>query len=250
MGLPFLKSAVAVLEESKEPLAAEEIVERAVKDGLLKCDATDAASATMKGVLTNNTRQKGAESHFVALQDGKFGLRGRCAAASRRAGPTRSAAPEAGAAPAAKAKAEPSPEQLAGTGGERLVAGHLNILGYDVDVPEPDEGIDIVATRKGSSYPLQVKTSKGRGGRYTFRLRKSSHERIAEKGAYYVFVLRGDAGNVFVVAPYGEVQKQINVGNVQLKSSHYVIKMRLNTVSLGVQRADMSGYTDAWPGAK
>ena len=250
MGLPFLKSAVAVLEGSKKPLAAEEIVERAVKGGLLKCDATDAASATMKGVLTNNIRQKGAESHFAAQQDGRFELRGRSAAAGRRAGPTRSAAPEAGAAPATKAKAEPSPEQLAGAGGEHIVEGHLNILGYDTVVPEPDEGIDIVATRKGDRYPLQVKTSKGRGGWYTFRLRKSSHERIAGKGAYYVFVLRNDGDNVFVVAPYGEIQKQINVGNVQLKNRHYEIKMRLNTVSLGVQRADMSGYTDAWPGAK
>ena len=250
MGLSFLKSAVAVLEVSKEPLAAGEIVERAVKDGLLKCDATDAASATMKGVLTNNTRQKGAESHFVALQDGRFGLRGRGAAAGQGAGPVRSAAPEAGAAPAAKAKAEPSPQQLAGSGGEHLAEGHLNILGYDTAVPEPDEGIDIVATRKGISYPLQVKTSKGRGGRYTFRLRKSSHERIAVKGAHYVFVLRSDRDNVFVVAPYAEIQKQINVGNIQLKNRHYEIKMRLNTVSLGAQRADMSDFRDAWPGAK
>lgn len=250
MGLPFLKSAVAVLEVSKEPLAAGEIVERAVKDGLLKCDATDAASATMKGVLTNNTRQKGAESHFVALQDGRFGLRGRGAAAGQGAGPPQSAAPEVGAAPAAKAKAEPSPEQLAGTGGERLVAGHLNMLGYDVDVPEPDEGIDIVATRKGSSYPLQVKTSKWRDGRYTFRLRKSSHERIVGKEAHYVFVLRIGGDNVFVVVPHAKIQRQIDVGNVQLKRSHYEIKMRLNAVSLGAQQANMSDFRDAWPGAK
>ena len=74
MGQPFLKSAAAVLEKSGRPLAAGEIVERAIKDGLLDCDATDASSSTMRGVLTNNIRQKGDESRLMT-QDGKFGLR-------------------------------------------------------------------------------------------------------------------------------------------------------------------------------
>lgn len=261
MGLPFLKSAVAVLEASRGPLAADAIVERAVRRGLLDCDATDAAAATMKGVLTNNMRQKGEESHFAALEDGRFELRERGAATGGRvAEPPQDAAQEPGAPPAAKPKpkpkpqakpkAEPSLQQLAGAGGERLVEGRLNILGYGTAVPDPDEGIDIVATRKGKSYPIQVKTSKGRGGTYTFHLRKSSHERIAGTGAHYVFVLRVNDGNVFVVVPYAEIQKQINVGNIPLKSHHYQIKMRLNTVSLGAQRADMSGYADVWPGAE
>lgn len=257
MALPFLKSAVAVLESSRGPLAADAIVKRAVRRGLLDCEATDVAAATMKGVLTNNVRQKGDESHFDALEDGRFELRGRGdAAGGRVAGPARSAAQGRGDQPAAKPKpktkpkAEPSLQQLAGAGGEHLVEGRLNILGYGTTVPDPDEGIDIVATRKGKSYPIQVKTSKGRSGTYTFHLRKSSHEKIAGAGAHYVFVLRINDGNVFVVAPYAEIQKQINVGNIPLKSQHYQIKMRLNAVSLGAQRADMSGFTDAWPGVE
>ena len=250
MGLPFLKSALAVLEASRGPLAAEEIVVRAVKRGLLECDATDAASATMKGVLTNNTRQKGAESRFEALEDGRFVLRGRGAATGGKAGGTPSAAPKSTAPSGARPKAEPSQEQLAGAGGEHLVEGYLNIIGYDTVVPKPDEGIDIVATRRGIDYPIQVKTSKGRGGTYTFHLRKTSHEKIAGQEAHYVFVLRNGGDNVFVVAPYAEIQKQINVGNIPLKRQHYEIKMRLNAVSLGAQRADMSGYADAWPGAE
>lgn len=257
MGLPFLKSALAVLEASRGPLAAEEIVARAVKRGLLECDATDAASATMKGVLTNNTRQKGAESHFEALEDGRFDLRGRGAAFGGKAGVPRNTAPETGIPPAAKAKvkskskskAKMSPVHLVGTGAERLVEGHLNILGYATTVPDPDEGIDIVATRDGSRYPLQVKSSKRRGNSYTFHLPKDSHEKIEGAEAHYVFVLRTDRDSVFVVVPYGEIQKQINVGNITLKDGKYMIKMRLSTVSLGTQRADMSAYTDAWPGA-
>ena len=50
---------------------------------------------------------------------------------------------------------------------------------------------------------------------------------------------------MFVVAPYTEIQKQINMGSVQLKSSHYEIKMRLSTVSLGAQQSDMSDHRDA-----
>lgn len=63
-----------MLEKSGRPLAAGEIVERAIKAGLLNCGATDASSSTMRGVLTNNIRQKGDESHLMT-QDGKFGLR-------------------------------------------------------------------------------------------------------------------------------------------------------------------------------
>ena len=48
MALPFLKSAIAVLDASRGPLAADAIVERAVRRGLLDCEATDAAAATMK----------------------------------------------------------------------------------------------------------------------------------------------------------------------------------------------------------
>ena len=257
MALPFLKSAIAVLEASRGPLAADAIVERAVRRGLLDCEATDAAAATMKAVLTNNMRQKGEGSRFDALEDGRFGLRVRSTAADGKgAGPPQSAAQRSGVTPAAKPKPkakptpDPSPQQLAGAGGEHLVAGHLNILGYDTAVPEPDEGIDIVATRKGKRYPIQVKTSTRRGGTHTFSLRKSSHERIAGTGAHYVFVLRVNDNYMFVVAPYAEIQKQINVGNILLRDQHYQIKMRLNTVSLGAQRADMSGFTDAWPGAE
>ena len=252
MGLPFLKSALAVLEASRGPLAAEEIVERAVRRGLLDCDATDAASATMKGVLTNNTRQKGAESRFEALEGGRFELRGRKGASGRKAGAPKNKAPETDSPSTAKskAKAKTFPAHLVGAGAERLVEGHLNILGYATTVPDPDEGIDIVATRNENSYPIQVKSSKRRGTSYAFHLPKLSHEKIAGTKAHYVFVLRTSRDSMFVVVPYEEIQKQINVGNITLKDKDYMIKMRLNTVSLGAQRADMSGYMDAWPGAE
>lgn len=246
MGQPFLKSAVAVLEKSGKLLAAGEIVERAIKSGLLDCDATDASSATMRGVLTNNIRQKGAESRVVT-KDGKFGLR----AGGDKSAATLGAAPgEPVARPAGKPKKPPSQQQLSGAGAEHLVVYHLNIDGYSTVMPEPDEGVDVVASKNGRDYPLQVKTSKGKGGLYTFRFKKSSHERLLKPNAHYVFVLRRPGGNVFVVVPYAEIQRQINLDNIPLKDGVYHAKMRLNTVSLGAQRADMSTYEHRWPGAE
>ena len=246
MGQPFLKSAVAVLEKSGKPLAAREIVEQAIAGGLLDCGATDASSATMRGVLTNNIRQKGAESHFV-VQDDKFGLRagGGAPAAAPAAAPKGTVT-----RPAGKPGKPPSPQQLSGAGAEHLVVYELSIGGYSAVMPEPDEGVDIVASKNGRDYPLQVKTSMGKGGLYTFRFKKSSHERLLRPNAHYVFVLRKQCENVFVVVPYAEIQRQINLDNIPLKNGVYHAKMRLNTVSLGGQRADMSTYEHRWPGAE
>ena len=247
MGQPFLKSAVAVLEKSGKPLAAGEIVERAIKDGLLDCGATAASSATMRGVLTNNIRQKGTGSRFIA-QDDKFKLRVGIKGPPGR--PPGTAPKGHGIKAAGRPKKPPSQEQLSGAGAEHLVVAQLNMDGYGTVMPEPDEGVDVVATKNGRDYPLQVKTSKGRGGLYTFRFKKSSHERLLKPNAHYVFVLRKPSENVFVVVPYAEVQRQINLDNIPLKNGIYHVKMRLNTVSLGGQKADMSRYEDIWPGAE
>lgn len=246
MGQPFLKSAVAVLEKSSKPLAAGEIVERAIKDGLLDCGATAASSATMRGVLTNNIRQKEAGSRFIA-QNGKFKLRAGWDGPPGR--PPGEAPKGHGIKAAGRPKKPPSQEQLNGAGAEHLVVSKLNMDGYGTVMPEPDEGVDVVATKNGRDYPLQVKTSKGRGGLYTFTFKKPSHERL-KPGAHYVFVLRKPNDNVFVVVPYAEIQKQINLDNIPLKNGIYHVKMQLNTVSLGDQRADMSQYENIWPGAE
>ena len=108
--------------------------------------------------------------------------------------------------------------------------------GYDTVMPEPDEGVDIVASKDGRDYPLQVKTSKGKGGLYTFRFKKTSHERLLKPNAHYVFVLRKPDENVFVVVPYADIQRQINLDNIPLKNGVYHAKMRLNTVSLGARK--------------
>ena len=71
---PFLKSAIAVLEEAGESLDAEEIVRRAIEGGLLDSDAADADSAMMRSVLTNSMRQKGEISR-PSVQDGRFRMR-------------------------------------------------------------------------------------------------------------------------------------------------------------------------------
>ena len=248
MGQPFLKSAVAVLEGSDRPLTAREIVEQAVADGSLDGTSIDASSSTMRGVLTNNIRQKGADSHFV-MQDDKFVIRGHGAASggAKNAGALGTAQEGTGMRPAAKRRKRPSQQQLSGVGGEHLVVGHLNSEGYSTVMPDPDEGVDIVATKDGCNYPLQVKTSKGRGGRYTFKFKKSSHEKLQGPHAHYVFVLRKEEDNIFVVVPYTEIQKQINLENIPLKKSQYEVKIRLNTVSLGSQRADMTQYERRWP---
>lgn len=246
MGQPFLKSAVAVLEKSGRPLAAGEIVERAIKAGLLDCGATDASSSTMRGVLTNNIRQKGDESRLMT-QDGKFGLR---AGGGAQAGAPGAAPEGPGTRPAGKPRKPPSQQQLSGAGAEHLVVYELSNDGYDTVMPEPDEGVDIVASKDGRDYPLQVKTSKGKGGLYTFRFKKTSHERLLKPNAHYVFVLRKPNENVFVVVPYAEIQRQINLDNIPLKNGVYHAKMRLNTVSLGGQKADMSPYEHRWPGAE
>ena len=117
-------------------------------------------------------------------------------------------------------------------------------------MPEPDEGVDIVASKNGRDYPLQVKTSKGKGGLYTFRFKESSHERLQGPNAHYVFVLRRGRESIFVVVPRAEIQKQINTDNIHAKNGRYEVKFRLNTVSLGGQRADMSRYEDCWPEAE
>lgn len=89
-----------------------------------------------------------------------------------------------------------------GKAGEYAVMSELLFWGYNASIMAVDDGVDIVASKHNSFFHIQVKTaSKQDSGKYYFSIRGSSFKRYSGSNVFYVFVMRGDIGNEYIILP-------------------------------------------------
>jgi hypothetical protein len=114
-----------------------------------------------------------------------------------------------------------------------------------------DEGLDIVATKEGKLFNIQVKTSnENRFNRYVSDIRATSFEKHNTSNTFYIFILRGKNDTRFLIFPYNEMQKfldQKTILSVNKKTRYRVnISLRDGKIYLGNQNNEVSYYLSKW----
>lgn len=103
-----------------------------------------------------------------------------------------------------------------GKAGELAVMSELLFWGFNASLMTVDQGIDIVASKSGHYFHLQVKTATQRtDGKYFFSIKRSSFEANHRGSTYYVFLMRGKTGNVFAVFPSSHLDIQRKAGGIK-----------------------------------
>lgn len=103
-----------------------------------------------------------------------------------------------------------------GKAGELAVMSELLFWGFNASLMTVDQGIDIVASKNGHYFHLQVKTATPRAdGKFYFSIKRSSFDANHRGSTYYVFLMRAKTGNVFAVFPSSHLDIQRKAGGIK-----------------------------------
>lgn len=101
-----------------------------------------------------------------------------------------------------------------GKAGEMAVMSELLFWGYNASAMLVDSGIDIVASKAGKYFHLQVKTSTDNEGRFYFSIKQSSFQSNHNSSTFYIFVLRRKVNSEFIIIPSTYMQALIAGGKI------------------------------------
>lgn len=98
-----------------------------------------------------------------------------------------------------------------GKAGEYAVMSELLFWGYNASIMAVDDGIDIVASRYNKFFHIQVKTaSKQESGKFFFSISNSSFKKYNSASVFYVFVMRQDIVNEYIILPSPHIDFCLN----------------------------------------
>lgn len=101
----------------------------------------------------------------------------------------------------------PQSTSFSGKAGEYAVMSELLFWGFNPSIMTVDDGIDIVASKGKSFFKLQVKTAhQSENGKYQFSIKKTSYDRYSANDVFYIFVLRKDCKNEFIIIPFQQIE--------------------------------------------
>lgn len=243
----FRRAAFRILRKRQARLHYGDIAEIAIKEGLIELTGAT-IHRCMGAILRDDIRLHGAESLFISPWPMSYGLNPRHAPLSSLAGP--SCLPVPSALPKHPDGTRAVPVTCVGRGGEHLVASKLNFLGYDVQEPSIDRGIDLIATKDGKSHNFQVKTSTSPTNVHRFYITKSAFEKTAPLRPFHVFVARRpnvDEQEDCLVVPYEAVQRHISRDCPPMVGNKYVVMVaqKGDAFSL-VPGGDITKYRGGW----
>lgn len=113
---------------------------------------------------------------------------------------------------------------FAGKAGEYAVMSELLFWGFNTSIMTVDDGIDIVATKGNRFFLLQVKTAhQNENGKYQFSIKKSSYTRYSANNVFYVFVLRSQCKNDFIIIPHMQLEYFINTSSINISTERFSI---------------------------
>lgn len=102
-----------------------------------------------------------------------------------------------------------------GKAGEFAVMSGLLFWGYNASVMTVDNGIDVIASKGGKYFHIQVKTAaEQEGGRFSFAIKNSSFLQYHSSSMFYVFVLRRKLSNEYVIIPSSYLQALVTGGKI------------------------------------
>ncbi|MBN1971031.1 MAG: hypothetical protein JW870_16810 [Candidatus Delongbacteria bacterium] len=237
----FRQSALQILKKSKKPLHYKEITRLALEEGILETDGKT-PEASMNAQLIMDVKNKGKASDFMKTAPATFSLN-----------PNKNNIISKQAIEQDEKEDEKITVESGFTGkaGEHLVCSELLFLGFNASIMSVDVGLDIVATKDGKMFGIQVKTSNLNSFKtYIFDIRKASFERHESGNIYYIFVLHGDSKNNFLILPFHESEKLVQQNIIREvdhgKRYRVNIKFRKGKVYLGNLNNDMGYYLNNW----
>lgn len=238
----FKQSAIEVLKKSRKPLHYTEITRLALESGILETEGAT-PEASMNAQITVDIKNKGNGSDFIKTAPGTFAIN-----------PSKKEIKHTPKIIEAEKEAE---ERLVveggftGKGGEHLVCSELLFRGFNASIMSVDVGMDIVAVKGNQLFGIQVKTANlNRFDAYNFDIRKVSFERHNSGNVFYIFVLREEKLNHFLILPFLEIERKVHERAI-LEVGHgkryrVNIKFRENNVYLGNMAHEMGYFLDNW----
>lgn len=238
----FKSAAFKVLQKAKSPLHYREITQKAIEEGWLETEGAT-PEASLNAQLSVDIKEKGVGSLFSRTKPGYYELNKDIITPSDMTEKLEDEVEEA-----EKLTVESG---YTGKGGEHLVCSELLFRGFNASIMSVDVGMDIIATKEGQLFSIQVKTANlNRFSVYNFDVRKVSFERHNSGNIYYIFVLHDTKETNFLILPLLEMEKKVHEKAI-LEVGHgkryrVNIKFRDNTIYLGTKAHDMGYYLNNW----
>ena len=138
-----------------------------------------------------------------------------------------------------------------GCAGEHAVVSEMFFRGFNTSIMSVDTGIDVVAVKDNKTFLVQVKTSKEYDtGYYHYDVRMKSLERFSSGNVFYIFVLRHNDKNNYVVFPSVEIEKKIVDGAIKTIKTHdkyrVMFKIYDDKLILGNKTHDVTYFLNNW----
>lgn len=240
----FRNAAIEILKEVKNPLHSKEITRLALEKGILETDgATPENSMSTQIIL--DMRKKGKSSDFIKTGPSTYALN-----KNKEPLPEKKRIREM-----VEEKEEEEKIKIEtgfiGKAGEHLVCSELLFRGYNASIMSVDVGMDITATKDNKLFSIQVKTSNlNQYNNYVFDVRKVSFEKDHSGNVFYVFVLKGENANNYLVLPRIIMEQKVHEKAIleinNGKSYRVNIRMRENEIFLGNKNHEMGYYKNNW----
>lgn len=235
-----LEMAKAILDSAGTGLHVSEIAKRAFDEGMAKGIAYDDLLQKINSALSSNVKREATLFARVANPKDKTKFRKGFYRLKRVV---------------SKPVPTVDPEMLPtidtgfiGRAGEYAVMSELLFLEFNVSLMSVDKGVDIVAANSKNEYfHIQVKTANQRDGAYYASVSRASFDANKNGKTFYVFVLRKDGRNDYIVMPSAQIA--IYDGSVVKGVSSLGFKFSYDskTKRYGLNGAqDASLFTNKW----
>ena len=207
---------------------AQEILQSAGRKGMHVSEIAQAAVAQNKNMglpvedfqkkvaaaLAGNLKLKATKPSFAQVNHDKGPRKGKPRQGWYRCREVRNPQPEP-----PKPKEAPT-TSFTGKGGEYAVMSELLFWGYNASIMTVDDGVDIVAGKDGNFFFVQVKTAMPQdNGKFLFTIRKTSFQKYNGANSFYVFVMRNNEKNDFIVLPAQQIKHFIGTGCIKENTS-------------------------------
>lgn len=241
----FRQAAIEILREAKVPLHYKDITKRALEQNLIETTGST-PEATMYSIIITDIKLRGNNSPFKKEKEATF-IFNKDYVEKKEDKRIEEAEEE-------QEEKEKISTQYIGKAGEHLVVSELLFRGYNASIMNVDEGLDIVATKEGKLYNIQVKTSNhNQFNQHASDIRISSFEKHNTNNTYYIFVLKENVTK-FLIFPYSEMQKYIDkkiILSINKNTRYRVnITIRNEKIYLGNQSNEVSYYLNNWNSIK
>lgn len=206
---PILEVAKEILKPAGlKGMHIDAVAEEAAKQNKNMTFSVGEFSKRLQTALANNLKLKIQKPSFARVEGKKKGQfkRGWYRTKVERTAPIVSqvVAPE-------------TDKAFTGKAGEFAVMSELLFWGYNASAMTVDSGIDVVASKDGKYFHIQVKTAaEHEGGRFSFTIKNNSFQQHHSSLMYYVFVLRRKLSNEYVIIPSSYLQVLISGGKITL----------------------------------